>query len=305
LGGTGRRILEGMGGIRKSYQLGTKKEVFDAESFGLMKGLKKAVRMQTSNTMQITIFCDSQEAIRRIASDHEGPGQAMARAIRKWEKEILNGVSLTYCWVPGHKDVPGNEAADHWAKVAASIRFPSRKLRKEWEIHSLASINRNITERCNKTSREWITRKLEGNKAYRLQRNLGMRRAFKPEGHAGPEESSQKKTTIAKKDSSVFFQLASGHALIGAHLKKFKMRDDDGCWWCNKRTKQTRGHLFGQCKRFAQEYRKLVTTVNDIRKERNLQPRKRWRAYQFFQEEGYERAVIEFLKETGIGYVIG
>ena len=131
-----------------------------------------------------------------------------------------------------------------------------------------------------------------------------MRKAFKPASNSGPDEEAQEKTAISKKDSSVFFQLASGHALIGAYLKRFKMRDDDNCWWCNQPTKQTRGHLFGRCKRFRQEYKSLIATVNGIRKERNLKPRKRWRAYQFFQEEGYERPVIDFLKETGIGYVL-
>ena len=32
--------------------------------------------------------------------------------------------------------------------------------------------------------------------------------------------------------------------------------------------------------------------------------RKSWRAYQFFEEEGYEDAVISYLKKMGIGYKV-
>ena len=45
-------------------------------------------------------------------------------------------------------------------------------------------------------------------------------------------------------------QLKTEHALIGTHLKRIKKKDDDRCWWCPGSPRQTRVHLFKECRRW-------------------------------------------------------
>ena len=65
----------------KDYQLGTNKEVFDAELFAIYRGVRKATKLQSQTTKKVTILSDSPSALQRIQTDDESPGQAMARGI--------------------------------------------------------------------------------------------------------------------------------------------------------------------------------------------------------------------------------
>jgi hypothetical protein len=60
----------------------------------------------------------------------------------------------------------------------------------------------------------------------------------------------------------------------------------------------------GSCTAFKWQFRDLVKKCNWIRKDKGLKIRFRWRPYQFFQDEGVEEPVIEFLRITGIGYKV-
>ena len=170
------------------------------------------------------------------------------------------------------------------------------------ETTTLAHINRLVTERCNQVTREWIQDKVAESSVYKLKRKLGMRDAFNPKAK---KKTGGKTTPKTKKDTSVFFQMASGHALIGTHLKRVKAEQHDWCGWCGKRERQSRGHLFGKCEKFEEEYHYLVEAANKIRvNTKKKQLRRSWRAHRFFEEEGYEDAVISYLKSTGIGYKV-
>jgi len=56
---------------------------------------------------------------------------------------------------------------------------------------------------------------------------------------------------VEKRTVSRFYQLKSGHALMGVYLKSTDNRPDDHCWWCDPEnisgTRQTRDHLFKHC----------------------------------------------------------
>jgi len=54
----------------------------------------------------------------------------------------------------------------------------------------------------------------------------------------------------SKAVASRFYQLRTGHALIGPYLKKIGKSASDTCWWCDRGVKQSREHLFNSCKKW-------------------------------------------------------
>jgi len=53
------------------------------------------------------------------------------------------------------------------------------------------------------------------------------------------------------------------------------------------------------------ECREIIEAANKIQsKEKKKKPRKHWKAHHFLLEEGYEKVVIFYFKNTGIGYMV-
>ena len=86
-----------------------------------------------------------------------------------------------------------------------------------------------------------------------------------------PPEGRIPKISIAlqkapKELASRFFQLASGHAMIAPFLKeKFGWIESDSCWWCSS-GRQTREHLFKECRAWKEEIKELWREVGRISK---------------------------------------
>ena len=283
--------------------LGNRCEVFDAELFAILKALKAAAdlrRTKMRDLHTISIFSDAQEALRRIHADDESPGQALARAIWRWESE-LEGVDIIYNWVPGHEEVPGNEIADIFAKRGADTRSAhpfQRDAKHMWLTYSISNLHRMCTDRSKNTVREWIKKRLQNHRAFKPRRSWVFRPAFKP-----PWGSAIDGSPVSKSSVAAFFQMACGHAITGSYLKRFHIRDEEGCGWCNGRTKQTRGHLFGQCAGLRQEFNRLCVQANKMRIKSKKKKRSRWKPWMFFQEEGLERVVKEYMRRTGVGFI--
>ena len=77
----------------------------------------------SSTPQRIPPPVDAQAAITRMTYDKPGPRQTYvlqarqaAAALRRQEPAVETEIR----WFPAHKGVPGNEAADEWAKLAAS-----------------------------------------------------------------------------------------------------------------------------------------------------------------------------------------
>jgi len=77
-----------------------------------------------------------------------------------------------------------------------------------------------------------------------------------------PEEQKPKRTTR-------YYQLRTGHALIGPYLKKIGKRASDACWWCG--VKQAREHLFKSCKKWKSQQAILWAEVRKKTKKRKGQ----------------------------------
>jgi ribonuclease HI len=273
---------------RKGTYLGRNKEISDAELFALGEAVKHAAR-NPEDERPVAIFTDSQATLTRIQDDSEGPGQALTRRILAWEKEIIeSGRSIEYHWCPGHAGVPGNEAADQTAKEAAA-RDTTRLSDLETEIvkwTSLSHLHRQSTDLRGSLRREWVEEKCKDHPQYKPRKRLGLR---KPLQH------------ISKRKAAVFYQLLSGHALIGTYLKRIGKLGDPSCKFCMKETAlQTREHLFNECRYWARERKDFYKSINYV--EGYLgKGITRMKVSKLFSDERLTECILAFLKDTQIG----
>lgn len=219
-------------------------------------------------------------------NDKAGPGQALARSIIEGSRVLfINRCTATLRWVPAHKGVPGNEAADQMAKKAAeSLEEDDRFSRAFIKTASLAYLKRKTADIRREETKKWITNRTSKSKAYILREKTEMRKLLKNE---------------KKEVASRFYQLLMGHAVIAPYLKeKLKKMESDVCWWCESGRRQTRELLFKEYQRWKAEMRDLWKRVG-----RDVGRRQaKWKSMsKLFREERAEGAILEFIRKTGVG----
>jgi ribonuclease HI len=235
------------------FRLGRNKEVFDAELYGLLQATvtvrDEAARWISSGISKVIILSDSQAALHRIGHNGIGPGQMWAMAIIENTRIISqSGIKLEYRWVPGHSGIDGNETADAYAKDAAIPENEEALPSQVDRFTSLSHISRKTTEKKWKQANEWFHLKCRSNKYYRLNEN------HKPNMMIARTEKST---------SQIIYQMTTGHALIGSHLKRVQKIESDVCWWCQCGATQTREHLFKCCRRWKGQHKVLWKSVRE------------------------------------------
>ena len=139
------------------FHLGSNKEVFDAEVYAIYQSLSIMDQRQ-KNGRAYTLFVDSAAAFSRIRSDDIGPGQRFPVAsveVATRTRARDNGITVRL--VPAHKEVPGNEKSDEFAKAVAEGSRPDCAVPDEyrWET-SLSHMARVATEARSRPAASWM-----------------------------------------------------------------------------------------------------------------------------------------------------
>ncbi|KAF8532784.1 hypothetical protein BDD12DRAFT_950868 [Trichophaea hybrida] len=82
--------------------------------------------------------------------------------------------------------------------------------------------------------------------------------------------------------------------------EKLKKIDSGLCWWCETGARQTRHHLFTECRAFKPQIRRLWKEVGDLLNWKH--PLSRRISY-LFKEEKVTEVVLQFLRDTGVGKI--
>ena len=144
--------------------LGRNKEILDAELWAISEALEIAKKLATPRSMSITIFSDSQNALRAIALPCTSQENRYLRSLvyEKTEKLQQIGLLITFQWIPGHPGIIGNEKADlsAWNRAEKGGRLTER-----WS--SLAYIKRNMYEIWARNLTKWHETETQNREATR------------------------------------------------------------------------------------------------------------------------------------------
>jgi len=127
----------------EGYHLGTNKEVFDAELYAIYRAVMRFGKRH-EHDQEYTIFVDSQEAIKRGLTDHQGPGRRLRGLLSGGAR--ASRIGATSCGCSGFP-VAGNEVADRMAKAgAAGECHGDSESRRLLSRTSMAYLKRQATE---------------------------------------------------------------------------------------------------------------------------------------------------------------
>jgi ribonuclease HI len=146
---------------RKAYSLGQNAEVFDAEASAALTGAQAALALPSAKlATDLWVFLDNLEVASRLLSHSNGSSQSVFSSFkevaRQWPLRArlphIEPGAVRVRWVPGHLQVPGNEAADKAAKEGALLPPPDDA------ICTLASLKRIArAERTRASATLWRT----------------------------------------------------------------------------------------------------------------------------------------------------
>ena len=104
----------------RGYRLRNGCSIFTAEVEAINKAL---TYVKVSTRKSFVIFSDSMPVLQAIESQ-ESKNPLLNRVLQVCQKILSNGKFITFCWLPSHRDIRGNEDADRAAKDALSKALP-------------------------------------------------------------------------------------------------------------------------------------------------------------------------------------
>jgi ribonuclease HI len=146
--------------LQSSFSLSPNKEIFDTEAEAALAGVKAAFELYTARSATNLWVClENLEVATRLLSPFVGSSQEVFESFQAIASTWLtrerfpytDGGSVRICWVPGHSQVPENEAADQAVKKGAAMNPPPSSSR-----HSYASLRRRAkTDAISALHRHW------------------------------------------------------------------------------------------------------------------------------------------------------
>lgn len=266
--------------------LGKNKEILDAELWGISEALKIALKESIlRKARKITVYSDSQLALKQLQGSKNNAGQALSIQIFKQAKQLhAQGRELIVRWIPSHRGFSGNELADKAAKEAAANE---RCQTAGWS--SLTHVNRKIKE----------VKKLEvytWHQARNEEREARSRSYFIPRLKPGINPVLAK---ASKKYASRFFQLKIGHAAVGVFLARIGAVDTAECWWCGK-AEQSVVHLYAECRKWRKERKVLKKELQQVGIRWQCRTENRWLAKLLANEQAIT-PLLKYLMTTEVG----
>lgn len=201
---------------QNSSNLGPNQLVYNGELEGVTQALEYASTLAPDALAgrTIKIYSDNQAGLWRLNKPSDNPGQShQIRAISAGRKITSQGAHVTIEWVPGHKDVIGNELADALAKNGTTQPPDKNET-------SFAMLGMKISQIG---TSEWGTLA----QAYKDQRHKGL--SYANLYHIKTRGKIALGAGIPREIASAFFQLKLGHGYNKAYMKRINQSEYSNC----------------------------------------------------------------------------
>lgn len=108
---------------QRTQYMGTEAQstVYAAELKGILLTLEIIIANASSVVHHFTIFTDNQGALKTLQNPGNTSGQSiLVKLLQTLDQAATAGLTIHFRWIPAHRDIPGNEAADRAAKEVAN-----------------------------------------------------------------------------------------------------------------------------------------------------------------------------------------
>ncbi len=203
--------------IEGSYRLRDDCSIFQAD-----------LTMRPLYRSDIGFFIDSQAAISALYAD-----SIRSKVVSRCHKELKvlsEQHNVILCWVPGHKDIPGNEKADKLAKNGASLPIEEADL---YIYPPLTLLYEGIRQDFKK---KWVCKWNASAKSVHTKLIWN-------------EKLVKYSRTLLDMDRSqlrMVVNLITGHNTLGKHMVRIGKSNDDTCRWCGEE-EESSFHFLCEC----------------------------------------------------------
>lgn len=235
-------ILYGPGHQRPKklhFHLGpsTRHTVYEAEIVATLLGLQ-LLRSVPHRICKASIALDNMAAIQASTLRSTAPGRYLTDLFHRYVgivKKEHPGIRITLRWVPGHADVPGNEAADEAAKDAAGgLTSPLARLPKELRHTLPLSVSRarqNFAQELNhRASSRWRGSR-RGRRLAEIDRGLPSRKY------------AERISVLPRRHANLLLQLRTGHVPLQTYFERIGKALTTTCPTCREAPETVQHYL--------------------------------------------------------------
>ncbi|KAE8217979.1 hypothetical protein CF319_g8054 [Tilletia indica] len=223
---------DGMVLERHHQYTGEGREVFDAEAIALMRGTVRGLEVTCRlHASQLTIYADNQAVLHSLRSMTASSSTEAFAVISKSVQDILHllpSLQVAFCWVRGHSNVPGNEAADTAAQEGA-MRGEQAEPDSPATIISFATAARRSRERLQAAwQQRWEqerARAEEEGKVSDYMRSRLTPPTLRP---------SRLLALLPRREYALVLHLRTGHGDFSEYHHRFKHEDADTVCICGE-----------------------------------------------------------------------
>lgn len=226
--------------ISESIRLKNECTVFQAEVFAVAEAAR-LISMRALSKSDITIFIDSQAAIKAIESRNIR-SEVVSRC--RQELQVLNEQHLLkLCWVPGHNNILGNEKADELARNGSNTDIDMVDNRVKIP---LAIYKQKVTDKFQKLM---IVRWEQSNSYLTTKQTWGNLK----------KNNSKTILGLNKNDLRSLIGVLTGHNPLCYHLKRMGFQVSELCRWCGgSEIEEDSFHFLCQCPALSQRRHRIL-----------------------------------------------
>ena len=195
--------------------------------------IKEALSWLKCNVLSvrdITILTDSQAAIKSLESCSFTSKAALN--CRLSLMEMTEQFNIHLCWVPGHRDIPGNCRADELARQGTTLRILSDRQSLGMPLATCKHLLK--LNAISKTNLRW-----ENVSTCLISRQIWPRLDHK---------RSAELVKLKRSQISCVVGVLTGHCLIGQHAKRLGLFSNDFCRSCrDEEEEESIPHLLCNC----------------------------------------------------------